>query len=240
MNLFLFFVTLCVSDAFVTSSFRLHPETRLNSATSSTSLTSTTSTYPFSEQELITRAKEIIAKDVNFGVADGGECLADNFKFIAAAVGPLNKKDYLSATVFSLDLLDQAMELSETFFGFHGDPEYPNRVWFMTRQQATHSKGPFAGAKPSGETLLLPPQTMHLDFDENLKVTEYGLYTVDRNQGNTGGLGGLLGYFYGVGRPLPYPEGQPYKMSWQMWLINKTIAKFPSQSEGMKIESLQE
>lgn len=121
-----------------------------------------------------------------------------------------------------------------------GDPEYPNRIWFMTRQQARHTKGPFAGAEPSGETLVLPPQAMHLDFDENLKVIEYGLYTVDRNQGNTGGLGGLLGYFYGVGRPIPYPEGRPYKMSWQMWLVNKTIAKFPSQSKGLKIKSLRE
>jgi hypothetical protein len=75
----------------------------------------------------------------------------------------------------------------------------------------------------------------------NLQVTEYGLYTVNRNQGNTGGLSGVLGYFYGIGRAPLYPEAQPFKMTWQLWLVNKTIGKFPVVSErAPKIQSLRE
>lgn len=81
---------------------------------------------------------------------------------------------------------------------------------------------------------------MHVDFDEDLKLTEYGLYTVNQNQENTGGLGGLLGYFYGAGRAPPYPEVHPYKMSWQFWLFNKLFGKFPTISAGEEILSLQE
>ena len=35
----------------------------------------------------------------------------------------------------------------------------------------------------------------------------------------TGGLGGAFGYFYGVGNPLPIPECQPYRKSWQFSLL---------------------
>ena len=38
----------------------------------------------------------------------------------------------------------------------------------------------------------------------------FGGYVMDRRQGNTGGLGGLLGPFYAIGKPLPFPEAQPY------------------------------
>ena len=47
-----------------------------------------------------------------------------------------------------------------------------------------------------------------------------GFYVVDRRQGNTGGLGGAFGYFYGTGNPLPIPECQPYKPSKRFRLLN--------------------
>jgi hypothetical protein len=59
----------------------------------------------------------------------------------------------------------------------------------------------------------MPPQYHLLDFDGNGKVAQFDFYTVDRNYGNTGGLGGAFGLFYGVGRVLPFPECQPYKPS---------------------------
>jgi len=68
--------------------------------------------------------------------------------------------------------------------------------------------------------LILPPQCYHIDFDDDLKMKEFGFYTVDRRQGNTGGLGGAFGYMYGVGRPLPIPECQPYKRSLRFRLLS--------------------
>ena len=35
----------------------------------------------------------------------------------------------------------------------------------------------------------------------------------DREVGNTGGLGGLYGIMYAIGKPLPFPEARPWKMS---------------------------
>jgi hypothetical protein len=76
------------------------------------------------------------------------------------------------------------------------------------------------GAKASGKEIVYPPQTQHLDFDCDGKVTEFGFYTADRRQGNTGGLGGAFGFMYGVGKPLPIPECHPYKPSLRFHMLN--------------------
>ena len=38
---------------------------------------------------------------------------------------------------------------------------------------------------------------------------------MDKTLGNTGGLGGVFGLFYGIGKPLPFPEAKPWKPSFQ-------------------------
>lgn len=58
------------------------------------------------------------------------------------------------------------------------------------------------------------PQTCSLRFDMDGKVIEYTIgYPMDRRVGNTGGLGGVFGIFYAIGKPLPFPEAKPWKMS---------------------------
>ena len=99
-------------------------------------------------------------------------------------------------------------------------PMQTNRVWFYSRTVATHNNE-FAGVAPTGNVLTMPPQSFHLDFDDNGLLKEVGFYTVDRAQGNTGGLGGAFAYFYGVGKPLPFPEAKPYKPSFRYRMIQK-------------------
>ena len=54
----------------------------------------------------------------------------------------------------------------------------------------------------------MPPQANSLTFNEEGKVTQLTIgYVLDRRVGNTGGLGGAFGIFYGVGLALPFPEG---------------------------------
>ena len=38
---------------------------------------------------------------------------------------------------------------------------------------------------------------------------------MDRTIGNTGGMGGIFGPLYAIGRPLPFPEARPYSPSIQ-------------------------
>ena len=36
---------------------------------------------------------------------------------------------------------------------------------------------------------------------------------MERSIGNTGGLGGIFGPAYAIGKPLPFPEARPWKPS---------------------------
>ena len=38
---------------------------------------------------------------------------------------------------------------------------------------------------------------------------------MDKQLGNTGGLGAVFGILYAIGYPLPFPEAQPWTSSWQ-------------------------
>jgi len=174
------------------------------------------STFPIAPPALISRAKEVLEAGV--GTKDGGACLAESFQFCAAVVGPLGKDEYLRA-LGTFQLEDAFPDLFPNYHGFRVDPFQPSRVWFHTLQTATHT-APLMGKPPTGKVLVLPPQCFHLDFDEAGLVTEVGFYVVDRQYGNTGGLGGAFGFFYGTGNPLPIPECQPYRPSRRFRLLN--------------------
>mmetsp|Transcript_4281 Transcript_4281/g.7139 ORF Transcript_4281/g.7139 Transcript_4281/m.7139 type:complete len:252 (+) Transcript_4281:86-841(+) len=176
------------------------------------------STFPIQPAALMKRAKEILAADCGIGTKDGGACLAPDFEFCAAVVGPIGREEYLGALgSFSLE---EAFDITPNFFGMTVDPIQPNRVWFFNRVQGIH-KGTFMGAKASGKEIVYPPQILHIDLDEQGLVREFGFYTADRRQGNTGGLGGAFGFMYGVGKPLPIPECRPFKRSLQFRLLSK-------------------
>jgi len=45
-------------------------------------------------------------------------------------------------------------------------------------------------------------------------VVKYTIgHVMERSIGNTGGLGGIFGPAYALGRPLPFPEARPWKPS---------------------------
>eukprot|EP00527_Entomoneis_sp_CCMP2396_P006656 CAMPEP_0198145424 /NCGR_PEP_ID=MMETSP1443-20131203/23378_1 /TAXON_ID=186043 /ORGANISM="Entomoneis sp., Strain CCMP2396" /LENGTH=248 /DNA_ID=CAMNT_0043809069 /DNA_START=71 /DNA_END=817 /DNA_ORIENTATION=- len=176
-----------------------------------------TSSFPIAPKQLMERAREILAPAVGLGTKDGGACLADDFEFCAAVVGPIGKKEYLGA--LGSFKLEDAFDISPNFFGMGVDPLQPNRVWFFNRVKGTHT-GKFMGAEPTGKEIVYPPQIHHMDFNADGKLKEYGFYTADRRQGNTGGLGGAFGFMYGVGKPLPIPECQPYKRSFRFRLLS--------------------
>merc|ERR1712224_527888 len=59
-----------------------------------------------------------------------------------------------------------------------------------------------------------PIQSHSVTFNEKGEVTKFTIgYVLDKETGNTGGLGGVFGLFYAIGYGLPFPEAQPYKPS---------------------------
>lgn len=176
-----------------------------------------TSSFAISPEKLMERAREILSPSVGLGTKDGGECLADDFEFCAAVVGPIGKEEYLGA--LGSFKLEDSFDISPNFYGMSVDPLQPNRVWFFNRVKGTHT-GTFMGAEASGKEIVYPPQIQHMDFNADGKLKEYGFYTADRRQGNTGGLGGAFGFMYAVGKPLPIPECQPFKRSFRFRMLS--------------------
>jgi hypothetical protein len=188
------------------------------------------SNFPITPEALIVRTKEVLT--LGIGTKDEGACIADGFEFCAPVIGPLPKDEYLAA--LNGFKLEDTFDLNAQYHLFRVDPTQPNRVWFHTRTLGTHvSDSPLFGPA-SGKEIVNPPQCMHMDFTEAGLVKEFGFYTVDRRQGNTGGLGGAFAFFYGVGRPLPFPEAKPFKRSKRFRLfqfIGNVASRFSKKKE---------
>jgi hypothetical protein len=175
--------------------------------------------FPISPDGLISIAKYALTKDS--GVLEP-ELWSDEFEFCAPYVGPLSKEKFLEAAN-GFQIYDAFSDFDNRYFNFNCDPIEPGRVWFMTRLRATNDGiGLFGKKEPTNKTVILPPQMYSFLFDEKGFIRELTVgYPVDRRQGNTGGLGGMFGVFYGIGQALPFPEGKPYKLSLRFRLINK-------------------
>ena len=168
------------------------------------------SDFPIRPNKLIERCKEVVDKGIGLQNPDD---LAENFQFIFPVVGPLSKKEYLDAVGgFELGKMFPGFD-EGLFYDFRVDPYEPSRVWFTSNFIAVNSgDGPFG--KATGKKVVCPPQSVSLTFSKDGKVIKYtGGYVMDKTIGNSGGLGGIFGPLYAIGKGLPFPEARPYSKS---------------------------
>ena len=168
------------------------------------------STFSIPPKELIERCKIVI--DSKIGLENEDD-LDESFQFIFPIIGPLSKDDYLKQ-VRGFALEEMFPNYYENlYYNFYVDPYENNRVWFTSRFIDNFSNDGVFG-KATQKLVDSPPQMNSLKFNENGKVVQYtGGYVMDRTIGNTGGLGGVFGILYAIGKPLPFPEGHPYRKS---------------------------
>lgn len=178
------------------------------------------SKFPIAPADLILKAKTYLAYEQ--GVSKP-ELLDEAFEFVGPVVGPLGKAQYLKA-VGGFHFSDAFPDANAEFHHFRVDPFEPSRVWFTARGKGTNtgaSASPLF-AKPTGKAYVNPPQACSLRFTEDGKVNQYTIgYVMDRRIGNTGGLGGIYGIAYAMGKPLPFPEAQPWKPSFKYKIFQK-------------------
>jgi hypothetical protein len=124
------------------------------------------SAFPLKPAKLVDKARNVIA--TMFGTLDH-DVLADDFRFVAPVVGPLGKQEFIR--VFgSFKLEDALPDLQENHWGFHVDPLEPNRVWWLSRPQGTHT-GPLRFPppnviQPTNRAVQWPVQAQSMLFDE--------------------------------------------------------------------------
>jgi len=169
-----------------------------------------TSTFPIKPDDLLLKARAVLASE--FGTAEGcdGSCLADDFQFVAPIVGPLSKAEFLRA-FGSFKLKDALPDVADDMW-FEVDPLEPNRVWWFSRLAATHTGTLNFGGQSfsgTGKEIRMPPQASSLLFDAAGKVYTLTVgYAMDKRIGNTEGLGGVFGILKAIGQPLPFDEGK--------------------------------
>eukprot|EP00579_Thalassiosira_antarctica_P005422 CAMPEP_0201884956 /NCGR_PEP_ID=MMETSP0902-20130614/17643_1 /ASSEMBLY_ACC=CAM_ASM_000551 /TAXON_ID=420261 /ORGANISM="Thalassiosira antarctica, Strain CCMP982" /LENGTH=259 /DNA_ID=CAMNT_0048413977 /DNA_START=32 /DNA_END=811 /DNA_ORIENTATION=+ len=169
--------------------------------------------FPLSEVELTTKVKEFLS--AGQGV-ERPELLAEEFSFMGPVVGGssgLDREAYLEA-VGGFKIKDAFPDLNPRFHHFRADPLDAGRIWFTSVASGTDNGKGFLGNKPTGKSFMTPPQACSLKFNNEGKAIKYTIgHVMERSLGNTGGLGGIFGPAYAIGKALPFPEAQPYKPS---------------------------
>mmetsp|Transcript_59867 Transcript_59867/g.106452 ORF Transcript_59867/g.106452 Transcript_59867/m.106452 type:complete len:280 (-) Transcript_59867:63-902(-) len=177
----------------------------------------------FQPKELISKAKRFLALNNGFaGIV--GDMMADEFEFAGPVVGPLNKQRYLES-IAGFDFYQYFPDANFEMYDFRVDVFEPSRVWFTSRgtgtQTGTSEESPLFKVA-TGKSYVNPPQSCSISFNEKGLVTQYTIgYVMDRQVGNTGGLGGIYGILWAVGKPFPFPEANPRRPSLRSRIFNK-------------------
>lgn len=167
------------------------------------------STFAIKPDDLISLTKAYLASQFDNEPADW---LADDFRFVAPVVGPFEKEEFTNS-LKSFELKKAFPELASNYHHFRVDPFEPNRVWFSLKFVGTNT-GPIMGRPATGKSVESPVQAHSVTFNEKGEITKLTIgYVLDKETGNTGGLGGVFGLLYAIGYGIPFPEGQPYKPS---------------------------
>lgn len=182
--------------------------------------------FPIPPEELVLRAKHYLA--VNQYEVVRPELLSDDFQFLGPIIGPLDKVTFMTQLT-AVNLRALFPDATVNFHHFRVDPFEPSRVWCTCRNVGSNlGAAPPLVPEATGKHYESPPESISLRFNEAGQVNLYtGGYVLDRSQGNTGGLGGVLGPLYAIGKGLPFPEAQPFEGTWQykifQWLASVTV-----------------
>lgn len=170
-----------------------------------------------SEEELIEHCKGCY---VRLFASMDGDVLTDDFRFVGPVVGPVGKAELIDA-LRRFDVNTAFPQGSAIIHGHYVDPTRPNRVVGLTGFDGVQEAPMLMGAENIGKRVVAPPQVWSMTFAEDGRICKITAGVVmDREEGNTGGVGGLFGLLVGIGKPLPFPEARPYKRSWQFRLFS--------------------
>ena len=151
------------------------------------------STFPIPPDELISLAKAFTAAQLDGTAAgEGGpDWFAEDFRFVAPVVGPFDKALFIDS-LKSFDLKTAFPDLSSNYHHWRVCPFEPNRVWYSIKYIGRNT-GTVLGRPATNRDVESPVQTHSITFNEKGEVQKFTIgYVMDKETGNTGGLGGVV------------------------------------------------
>lgn len=201
--------------------------------TNATMSTNSDSKFPFTPEQLIEHCRYCMLRLLQF---DDFSVVSDKFYFRGPVIGPVDIDEFRG--VFKrFKIRDALAGAPGTAHNLWVDPHCPRRVFWVSVTDSIQS-GDIGPYKATGKRVRSPPQVSSFTFDDNGKIEKFtGGYVLDRDIGNTGGLGALFGIMYAIGHPFPMPEARPYVKSWQFRLL-ELIDRFTSYFKGSSSKAI--
>ena len=183
------------------------------------------SVSPFPAAVMISLAKRLVETALG---SEEPSLLSTEFQFSGPLVGPLSKEEFVHA-LSSFNLKTPFPDLNSENYNFEVDSYEPERVWVITKGSGTQTGPLTLGGKtllePSGNSYEGPPEAVSVSFNEKgLCYRATGGYILDKDVGNTNGLGGVYGVFEAIGSPVPWWESRTVGELPGLW--KKAIFRF--------------
>ena len=164
---------------------------------------------PFPVAVMVSLAKRVVETSLG---AEEESLLSSDFQFSGPLVGPLGKPEFLGA-LKSFNLKASFPDLKTEACCYEVDSYDPERVWVTSRGTGTQTGPLVLGGKvvaeSTGNSYVGAPEAVSVSFNEQgLCYRATAGYVLDKEQGNTKGLGGVYGILEAVGCPLPWWESR--------------------------------
>ena len=164
---------------------------------------------PFPLAVMTSLAKRVVETSLG---AEEDSLLSSDFQFSGPLVGPLSKDEFVGA-LKSFNLKSPFPDLKSDSYCYEVDSYDPERVWVISKGSGTQTGPLILGGKvmlePTGNVYDGPPEAVSVSFNEQgLCYKATAGYILDKDQGNTKGLGGVYGIFEAIGNPLPWWESR--------------------------------
>jgi hypothetical protein len=164
---------------------------------------------PFPVAVMTSLAKRLVETSLG---AEEPSLLASEFQFSGPVVGPLVKEEFVGA-LKNFNLKSFLPDLKTTSYCFEVDSFDPERVWVISKGSGTMTGPLIFGGKevlpPTGKAYIGAPEAVSVSFNEQgLCYRATAGYILDKEQGNTKGLGGIYGILEAIGSPIPWWESR--------------------------------
>jgi len=154
------------------------------------------------------------------------EMYADDYVFRGPVIGPIGNAE-VTKTQQGFQVVEAFPDLERKCFGYHVDPDNPFKVMFFERWTGTHTgtiQAGFYTLPPTNNKVEVPTHVTSVVWNPEGKVMYQSISApLDRFEGNTKGVGAVLGLLAGAGLDALTQKGLSPQPGNPLWIAQAKI-----------------